>query len=452
MTAASPESGIDLAIDRAGGGDEMRLSKRLCMAAILALAASDAGAQFRQYTPPGGSFEPVEDDQTRLEDAVADARWHLGPVRLAPWFGVRQVAYVDDALAGQGTGQQKVSDLTATVGAGLTAYLRTGSKVTWMAQALPEYVWWRDLTERRQVIGRYGAGLFGFFNHLQVEVTGGRDETQAQASSEIPQQIIHRRDRGQADLELRLGGKTGLFAGASVAEIEDRSQRGSGADDGFFSALDRRETVYRFGVRYRPSDRSVVGLGVEHSETSSSSSARDLSNSGTSPTLELGLEGTSMRLELHLVDRELDPESGSEFATYHRLGGDLLAVWTPGSGRLRLQLYAHSLPTLSLFDEFSVFDERRTGVAAAFKVNRRVDFQAYAETGENRYLATAGLPSRTDDYRGYGARISFAVARSVTFDLHADVGDYTSDVSTLNRDVTTVGFGLTLASDRLLWE
>src|SRR5436305_6624609 len=119
-------------------GEIMRLTIRasmtiLCLT-VLGLTARSAGAQFLQYTPPGGPELSPESRQEQLKRELAAARYHLGPVRVAPWATLHDLAYVQSLLV---TGQRQPNDFTATGGLGFRAYLRDGPKATWTAQPLP---------------------------------------------------------------------------------------------------------------------------------------------------------------------------------------------------------------------------------------------------------------------------------------------------------------------------
>ena len=126
--------------------------------AAFGLTAGSAGAQFLQYTPPGGPEETPGVAAGRSSSASWPRRattW--GRCASPPGPRLHDVAYVQSVLITGG--EQLPNDLTATVGAGFRAYLRNGPKAIWTAQVLPEYVWWLRQTERRQLNGRYSAGL-----------------------------------------------------------------------------------------------------------------------------------------------------------------------------------------------------------------------------------------------------------------------------------------------------
>lgn len=429
-------------------------------AAVIVLApggaARPAWGQFPQYTPPGGANEPSLDPETAIEQALDDARWRLGPVRLAPWIGISQLAYVDDVFGGSARGdggdEGKVSDFTATVGAGLTAYLPTGPDVYWLAEATPQYVAWQELSERRQAIGRYGAGVFAFFNRLTLRVRAGREEEQRVFSSEFPQPAVGRREHVAADAELRLTGKIGLFAHGERAEISDRT---AGAEEeperARFAALDRGQRRYRFGLRYRPTERVRIGLGVERTELDSDGAARPLSNEGTAPVFELEAEGNKLSLGFDLTLLELEPVGASQFAPYDELGGSFRGALALGA-RTRFEVYGSSFPVLSLAPDYSAYEERRFGLGLGGDFGSRTRIRLFADQGENRYRPIgAGIPERADDVSAVGAELRFAVTRSLAIDIRAESLEVDSDLEGQDRELTRVLTGITLTTPRLLW-
>src|ERR1700730_15130181 len=111
----------------------MRLLTRSVSALLLFLLAGRAGAQFSQYTAPGGPEGRPADRKGELAKEVQEARFRLGPGRVEPTAGLRDVSYVKTLVASSAVTQP--TDFTATAGAGLRAYLPTGPQVTWTAYA-----------------------------------------------------------------------------------------------------------------------------------------------------------------------------------------------------------------------------------------------------------------------------------------------------------------------------
>ncbi len=86
----------------------MRTGIRLLLVVSGWLIAAAASAQFVQYTTPGTRLQPPETTQERLDEAMENARWRLGPFLLHPWLELRDVGYIDRSARTE-------AELTATV-------------------------------------------------------------------------------------------------------------------------------------------------------------------------------------------------------------------------------------------------------------------------------------------------------------------------------------------------
>ena len=139
----------------------------------------------------------------------------------------------------------------ASASAGLRAYIRTGPKVFWAAHVIPEYVWWQDATDRRRLDGRYGAGMFAFWNRLTVEATATREENQGYLSPEVAQLTHSRSDRFGLTAEVKVSGRVYAFLGAEQFEIRSLDEREPTAAP--FERFDRDLSLLRGGVGYRQS-------------------------------------------------------------------------------------------------------------------------------------------------------------------------------------------------------
>lgn len=434
-------------------GSVPALGSALSLSLLLLLLGSPAAAQFRQYTPPGEVSGSSGSRQKQLEEEMAEARWQAGPVRIAPWFGIRQAQYVDNIFAvDSGDPEEDTSDLTVTAGLGLTAYLPLGSRTIWTAQLTPEYVWWRDQDERSQLAGRVGTGLFGDFNRLRLEILGSRTERQQRVTSEALQFGIQRQDRAEANLELRLAGGLWLFTGGSLTDFEDQTD----AEDPRvtdFGRIDREEQILRAGLAYVFPNDVRIALGVENSETDLAPGARPLSSDGTSPILEIQAPGSRLDLQLRLAQRDLQPIEGSLFVPFDEPAGELTLGLRLG-WRFRFELYGRSQPVLSLDESYSHFTEQRLGlsVVAPF-ADERLQLRLSAETGENDYSAVAGeVPERTDDVTAWGFEATLELAGPLRLTAGFQNQELDSNLPDRDREVGSIllGLALDLGSD-FLW-
>jgi hypothetical protein len=422
----------------------MRLAARACSTGLLLLTASVA---FAQYTPPGGPRARPASRQDALEKEMSGTRFHLGPVRIAPWIGLKDVAVVrtvDD------TGESG-NDLTATVGAGLRGYLRTGPALIWTAEALPEYVWWQDDDARRTLNGRYGAALHGFWNRLDLEIGARRDELQQIVSPEVLTPASVRIDQGTAEAEVRWTGALSTWISVhqseqtSLAETSDTGPAASAIAE--LRRLDRREQTARATLRLRRRQSFMVGIGAEQSKAEFASVAGplDRSNSGISPLVEVRLERPGLFVQAEVLDRSLEAEKGSAFLDYDKVTGSGAATFNPG-GRLETSIYGQTGLAYSLLPQYAYLDDERLGAALRLKLGWRTAARVFAEGGSGDYtVLVPGTPERQDDYSAYGGSLQFELGSSGSVTLQATRIEFDSNLQIYDRTYDSIGLSITLA-------
>lgn len=379
--------------------------------------------QFAQYTQPGAvSGAGPELTREAFEAALAEAPWHLGSVRVDPWFGLSDLSWSANPL-GTTEGMDPEGDLTASAGAGLRAHLPTGHSLFWTAHALPEYRWWAEQDGRNRLNGRYGAGVFGFFNRMTLEASGRRQEELAVVSAELPQEVNGRQDVFRLAGEVHLGFATSVFAAVSESRARVALKPEERAAVGELRALDRNERALRTGLRYRPRERWSLALGVEWTEADSVGT-RDLSSSGTAPVAEVRYTGPKFWASGAAAFRSLEAEEGSEFRdtdteTYSvELGIE--------GNRLSPTVYARRSLALAVSEEFSHFTVDTFGASVAMALGYRTQVRAFGEVGENEFAAREeiGALRRVDDVTSYGVDLSFGITRG----LAVRVGGYRTEL------------------------
>ncbi len=426
----------------------MPLSTRALFTALALLSAISAttatipaSAQFSQYTEPGSLLERGTSRKEQMENAVENARWRLGPVRLSPWFSIRDAAYVSDVFAGSQSvpGQEEEeSDFTITAGAGLQGFLPLGPKGFFTFDALPNYVYWQRLEERRRLNGFYGASLLGFFNRLTLEATVRRAEEQGVLTPEFEQRVHSRQDRieGLAEVELT----PSLFLFTSGSSLETSALTADLGDDPRlppFQEIDREERMLRGGVELRYRDRLRVAVGAERSEVDFLEPGHDRSNSGTSPLLEWGFTSPKLQVTGGLAFRSLEPEEGSEFVPFDETTGQVQATWTP-RWRLSYSAYANRNLVYSLEEDVSHFNADRVGLAISAKLGKESFVSLFGETGVHDYSAGSEVLTREDDFTAYGTRISLSLRERVRFNVGVSRSEIDSPIPGLSRSLTVV--------------
>jgi hypothetical protein len=413
---------------------------------LLFFVAGAAGAQFSEYTTPGGPDGRPADRKGQLAKETESARYHLGPLRIAPTISLQNVAYVKNLL---GTGVAETpNDFTATVSGGFRAYLPASSRATFTAYVLPEYVWWQKETDRRRLDGLYGVGFDGFWNRLTLRLQVESDATQEVLSAEVPRLTNARTDQIGGTVELRLTGAVSAFVTGKVDTLQSLTD----AEDPvslLLAQLDHDERVARAGFHWRPTDDWLIGVGAEYSEvtfTDHQPGAVNRSNSGTAPVLEVSRENGRLYFHADVAQRSLTANQGATFAKYDKTTGNITVsyAFTP---ELELFVYANRNLEYSLESNYSYFDDLRHGASLHVKLGQRTAASIFGETGSLGYTGlTPGTPDRRDDLVAYGGAVTLNVAHGVAVSLVGSSTRFTSNLPGLGRSLNAVGLSVTLVA------
>lgn len=424
----------------------MRLYQRAGLTLFLGLCAGGtARAQFDQYMTPGGPVGRPEDARGKLAKEVAGARYHLGALRIAPSIGFKDVAYVKTLLA---TGQPAPSDFTATLGGGLRLYLPTGSKTTWTAYALPEYVWWQKLADRRRFNQRLGGGFHAFGNRVTLEATAGRDEAQRILTPDLPRLANSREDHAGFNAELQVTPRFSLFANGQALRQKSLADRND-PEAPLLALLDRHEQIGRLGVHWRPFTGLILGVGVERSRVDFSrqghSGEPDRSNAGTAPVFEAAYDHNRIFWNLDLAARSLEATQGSDFVRYHKVTGQASLAYRTAAGP-ELFFYGHRNLIYSIFPLYPYLDEERVGASLHFRLGHRSHGNLYAERGTDGYTASvAGAPNRKDDVTSFGGALQVDLGHAVSVTLSGVRSRFLSNLPGEDRSFTSLGVTVALA-------
>jgi hypothetical protein len=404
----------------------IQITKTILLGLGLWLISTSASAQFDQYSSPGSFQETRESTEDLLDRSMKNARWRLGRVFLHPWIGLRDVSYSDQE-----------ADITATVGAGIRGYLPLG-EFTLVMHVLPEYVWWKDQSERRQLNGRYGAGLFGNLGRTGVELSATRTDEARFFSRQLEERVNVREDFGKASIEVDVWGGLSLFARASLRRIQYLSQ----GNENLFH-LEREEERFAFGVRFHLPRDLTIGLGVESSEADF---IRDesRSNSGTSPVLQIEYDAGSLSVSADLYRLDLESESGSGFVPYEETAGSFQLKWQ-STGRLAIRLYGHSNLVYSSSERWVYYQDSTLGVGIRTRLTSQMSLYFYGEEGQDEYTSfePSSFAVRDDDFTSFGGNFRVGWNR-FTLNLGVSRTDYDSTLPEFARSTTVISSSLTL--------
>ena len=418
------------------------------LSALLGLVAATAGAQFVEYTAPGSLAEEQIPTRERLKAAMDEARYHLGSLRFGPLLALKDVAYVSNVF---NTATNQKSDITATLAVGGDGYLPVGHRMTLGMYAVPEYVWWRNLSDRTGWNGAFGAGLFGYFNRMTVEVQAGSARHQQYASSEIDVPVALEDRRVSVVVEAQILGQMSVFARGGVDQWR-YDPLGLAADTASqLVLLDRDEKHAGGGVRFHFTKAMSLGLGVEHFTTEFVHEERARSNSGPAPIGELSILTTHLRVLVNAIALDLNPTGQSEFIRFRGTAGDFQIGFRP-TERLELEYYGGRSLSYSVQESTPYFLDERTGVALQFPLGWRAGGHIFWETGRKIYVASAtGGSGGTDTLSGYGGNFSLQIGRSASLNVWVSRSDVTSAVVTRDRAITQIQASLQLKGGQAQW-
>jgi hypothetical protein len=330
------------------------------------------------------------------------------------------------------------------LGAGIRAYLHTGPKITWIAQALPEYVWWQKEEDARRLNLSGGLETLFLFNRLTVDVAASRIEQQRIATPEIPELVNTASDLGRLDAELEATSKLRPFVTARWARQEGLREDRDDPRIAGIELLDREERVVRGGVRWYPRSGWALGLGAESSRTEFDRAALDSSNEGTAPVLELLIDRSRFFFRADLAARSLEATEGSRFVAFDEVTGDVSFNFLPRA-RVDVWLYANRNLVYSVQPDYPYIDDRRIGLSLGSGLGRRLFGRVYVETGTEDYVAfLPTAPDRQDDLTAYGASLRFSFTNALALSVQATRMALGSSLPGDDRSFTSGGLTLSL--------
>lgn len=420
----------------------MRVVAQVAASLLLASLATAASAQFTQYSRPGGGDFAVARTSTSdvVAEALEEARWHWGKLAVEPWAALREVTYNDNVGRVPDNTGEKISDVNATIGAGLRAYLPGGAGLVWAAHALPQYVWWQDLEDRRHFGGRYGLGLFGNVGRTALDISLSLDDSTRFFSREFEDQVETETTLARADADFALGGGFSLFGSGALRQLRYGEEQGELQP---LSTVDRDETVGRAMARYRPREGFLLGLGAEYSQAEFEEVGSVRDNSGTAPAFEARYLGRNIGFLADVVGRSLTFENGREGLDYDGVTGhvSLRLVTSP---RWQPRVYWVRNLVYSFSEVWPYFLDEGVGLSFDGDLTSDLKLRLWVEDGDNEFvpLETTG-PARIDDLVVTGGELVFTLGPGQLI-LGGYRTDYESNLPEFDRTVTVYRFGFVL--------
>lgn len=399
-----------------------------CLVFIWA-AASPLSAQISNLSQVGEVPESERSRQEDLEAALEVARWTFGNTKIDPFIGITDGGWIRDAF--DQADRETVDDFTLTFAAGLSLFHQIGEDSTLALWALPEYVWWQDLEDRRRLNGRYGAGWYGYFSRLALEFEARREEQQLQTTPEVRELTSQRLDLLRAGTAIDLYKSLALTAEASSRDFESLIEVGELGAGSPFSRLDRQEDVLQVGLRMRLRDAIDVEVGVFDVDTEFSSPDRRLDNQGDGVYLAWLVEGDRITWDTRLEQRRLEVRVGAavgSFPEFDDLLGFSTLSFSSRSDRQTLGIYTRRGLFYALGSEFAYLLDDTIGGWWSSDLGSRLNLRLWAETAQLDYDSLVGVDAqRDDDVDRLGATL--AIELPYRFDLLIGWQEQTVDVT-----------------------
>ena len=397
----------------------MRIRLHATLGFVLFVLSGTANAQLTSDTVPRERTIPRRE---QMDEDLEDARLHLGPFRIAPVFGLRDVGYNNNVF---GTAENPVDDWGATVRAGVDVILPVGRKTYLMATAVPEYTWYSELVNRRSFGGTYGGSWLGLFNRLSIEAGAMTTRGRRPVSSEIELSAESTREDAFARAEIDIFRRLSVFGSA-------RGQRHAfetGEETISFplARLERDERLVSAGVRYKWRSYLDFTLAAEQGSTEFES-ATDRDNESRAALLGVHYSRPRSFVNLTVGRRQWEPQAGSTVPEFSATTGSYYLEYQLAAPP-QIDVYGHRLVTYSASADAPFFFETRNGLGLTVPVGERFGIRVHGEVGRNDYSIENDAPTaRVDDVTAWGGGIAVRLYRQVHMSIVATQIEYDSNL------------------------
>jgi hypothetical protein len=404
--------------------------------------ASAASAQLATDQVPRQRTVPRSEELRRV---LEDSRYHLGPIRMRPIFGIRDAGY-DNNVFGSSS-DQAVADWRSTVSAGADLILPLGNKMYVTGVVNPEYTYYQKLTDRRLLGGEYGGSLIALFNRLSIEAGGSTDKSIAPVSSELERSAPGTRNDLFARSELEIFQRLSVFGSAQQQQQRYQSTEGDRAQGVTLEQLERDETFVRGGIRYRLRSYVDVSVAAENGRTEFVTAQK--SDNNTHAVL-LGIHYDRPRFFVNLSGGKRTGDGRgplSTFPSFSTTTGSYYAAYQLGAP-LAVDANGHRSVVYGLYQDNPYFFETRNGLGLTLPVGQRIGLRAFSEIGANAYpVAKLGAVRRKDNVTTIGGGIAYRLYRKAIVTITAADTRYDSNIPVYSRSVFRLATVLSLRGD-----
>jgi hypothetical protein len=423
---------------QAGSGKPERAASRCRGSFIVALlfAAALPRAAYAQLSIEEVPRLRLTYELDQIKSDMDRSLFHVGPVRVLPAVAITNAGYNTNVF---GTSTNEVADWTATISAGARFTVPFGSKTYLRVDAFPRYIWYDKIVQRREFGGVYTGSLFGFFNHMNVQVSGNDIEDYKTYSSELDTRVLQRTHGGFGRLDLDLSHNVSFLAGGGAQWIKYEQIAGPPDQEINVHFNDRLETGAWSGFRYKfTPDFDVSGLVAgtwsDFDVTPVFRNNRSLAFLGNvryqGPLFYLNLTGGYKKG--FAVD--------STFPDYATpIGGFFLSClpirW------LEIQGYGHRTIPYSVSELNPYYFEDRIGGQILVSLGSRFQLRGYGEVGPNTYPRAQDVGEgvrvkRRDDATIYGGGLVITLSPNAELSGLVTRNVYTSNIVGEGRSYT----------------
>ena len=415
----------------------------------LALAAAPLAAQqaggggvggpaFGSDSVPLNRTIPAKEE---IQSEMTRSKLRFGPARVLPSFNVWNAGYDSNVF---GTNEDPTGDWTLSVNAGATFLVPFGSKFVLRADAFPQYTWYKELSGRDEFGGRYDGSLYGFFNRMTVELTGGYFQQYQQYSTELDTFVFQNSLRTGAKVDVDLTNRLSLFGSGGYQDVTYRQIEGPPGQEIRVPLNDRADWGGRGGLRYQILSDWNVGIAGEGTWADFTTTPELRNNTSTAALASVEYNRTR-RLFINLIGgwREGRGVDSNFFPDYSTGVGSFFVSFFPISW-LELQVAGHRNVSYSVTATNPYYFENRIGGKINIQLGPRILLSGYGQTGPNNYPRAEPVVidgevevlKRRDESEQYGGGVSIIAYRPLVLTARATHTAIDSNIPTAGRSYT----------------
>lgn len=405
---------------------------RSCVVLAVLFAATAARAQLASDEVPHQRTLPVSQE---IRQTLESSRLRFGIFRLQPAFTLHDFGYDNNVF---GTTNDAVADWHSSVSAGTRFIVPLGSRMYFRGTVMPEYTWYRKVTQLRAFGGEYEGSLLGLFNRLSLDADAHLFKGLSVVNSELERQALGTRSDASGNAEIEILRRLSLFGTAHAQRQRYQFSEQDRAVGIGLDQLERNEAVLRSGIRYRFASFLDVSVAAEKTKTDFLT-ATDRDNKSGAVLLGVRYDRPRSFVSLSVGSRrgEAQNATSTPFPRYRTSTGSYYASHELSS-RILLDVYGHRGVVYGLYVDNPYYLETRNGGGLTLPVGRRLALRGFGEVGANAYPVTVQSVRRNDDVTSWGGGFAFRLYRRITLVALASDTRYTSNVPGQSRSIFRV--------------